>query len=219
MNVAGPRMADDMSSSATSAVGFQEGWDALLDGEGAAILLQGAAKALEPLVNPAVKRPMGMRLADAAAWFGDAVREATPAAQIVKAVTGLEALVMTDEHDDIANTLCARAAAIAYHPQEKKSFPALESELREAYDKRSRLAHGSLSPFDPEVDEYAPACLHLTEQVICAGLELFESQGLMENQTTTKELGRGFDKLVEWVKVHSANRDAEELTSDPGVSA
>jgi hypothetical protein len=223
MYVAGPRMADDrraclildssgelhvsVSSSATSAVGFQEGWDTLLKDEGAAFALRGAAKALESFVNPAIKRPMGMRLADAAAWFGDAVREASPAAQIVKGVTGLEALVMTDEQKEIASTLSARAAAIAYHPQENKSFLALESELGEAYDKRSQLVHGSLSPFDPEVDEYAPACLHLVEQVICAGLILFESQGLLETPATTKELGRGFDKIVEWAKAHSANRD------------
>jgi hypothetical protein len=222
MNVAGPRLerdrrarftldADNMldvscSSSATSAVGFTDGWGAFLEGETMALLLRGSAKALESLVNPAVQRPLGMRLVDSAAWFGDAVREPSPAAQIVKAVTALEALVMTGEHDDIISLLSARSAAIAYHPIGEKTFTSLEEELRKAYDMRSRLTHGSLSPFDPEVEAYAAVCLHLGEQVICAGLELFESQGLIDTPRTTKELGRAFDQLVVRVKAHSAAR-------------
>jgi Apea-like HEPN len=222
MNVAGPRLerdrracftidADNLldvscSSRATSAVGFADGWGAFLEGETMALLLRGSAKALEPLVNPAVQRPLGMRLVDGAAWFGDAVRESSPAAQIVKAVTGLEALVMTGEHEDITSLLSARSAAVAYQPMGEKTFTSLEEDLREAYDMRSRLAHGSLSPFDPEVQTYAEVCLHQAEQVICGGLELFESHGLIDTPRTVKELGRAFDQLVVWAKAHSAAR-------------
>jgi hypothetical protein len=226
MNIAGPRLDRDRrarltldaantldvscSSSATSAVGFNDEWGALLQGETMALLLRGAAKALEPLVDPTVQRPLGMRLVDAAAWFGDAVREPSSASQIIKAATGLEALVMTGEHDDITSLLSARAAAVAYHPLGEKTFADFEGDFRHAYDMRSRLTHGSLSPFDPEVEAYAPVCLRLAEQAICAGLELFESQGLIDNPRTTRELGRAFDQLVAWATAHSAERGSPD---------
>ena len=170
------------------------------------ILLRGAAKALEPLVDPSVQRPLGMRLVDAAAWFGDAVREPSPAAQIIKSVTGLEALVMTGEREEITALLAARAAAVAYHPALDKTFEQFEASLREAYEMRSRLTHGSLSPFDPEVEDYAPLCLQLAEEVISAGLELFESHGFMDRPRTQSELSDAFDALVSWVQAHSAAR-------------
>jgi hypothetical protein len=127
---------------------------------------------------------------------GDAAREPSPAAQIIKAVTGLEALVMTGEHEEISARLAARAAAVAYHPALGKTFTEFEKDLAEAYDIRSCLTHGSLSPFDPEVEDYAPVCLHLTETVICGGLELFEAHGFIDNPRTLKELGHVFDQLV-----------------------
>jgi hypothetical protein len=222
MHVAGPRLDQDRrarlsldaanklhvtcSSSATSAVGFLDGWGEHLEGETMAILLRGAAKALEPLADPSIQRPMGSRLVDAAAWFGDAVREPSTAAQIITAVTGLEALVMTGEHEDITDLLSSRAAAVAYHPCGEKTFAELEAELRRAYAMRSRLTHGSLSPFDPEVEAFAPACLRLAEEVICAGLELFETEGLIDNPRTSRELAHGFDQLVERASAHSAAR-------------
>jgi hypothetical protein len=77
MNDAG-RIDIFCSSSAASAVGFSNGWGRLLEGESMEVLLSGAGKSLEPLVNPAVRRPLGTRLTDAVGWFGDAVREEAP---------------------------------------------------------------------------------------------------------------------------------------------
>jgi Apea-like HEPN len=212
MDIGGPRLETDRrahmsldpkhglyvscSSASTSAVGFQDDWGKFLEGEDMAVLLRAANKALETVVNPAIKRTLGSRLLDSAAWFGDAVREASPAAQIIKAVTGLERLVMTSEHEDIKKTVSQRGAAIRYHPADPKTFEELESELAEAYVMRSRLAHGSLSPFDPEVAAFAPACLHRIEQVICWGLGLFESQGLFDRELTNRQLAEGFDGLI-----------------------
>nr|WP_249163277.1 HEPN domain-containing protein [Bradyrhizobium diazoefficiens] len=169
-----------------------------------AVLLRAANKALETVVNPAIKRTLGSRLLDSAAWFGDAVREASPAAQIIKAVTALERLVMTSEHDDIKKTVSQRCAAIRYEPGDTKTFEELESELAEAYVMRSRLAHGSLSPFDPEVAAFAPACLQRIEQVICWGLALFESHGLFDRELTNRQLAEGFDGLISFAQKHDA---------------
>ena len=66
------------SWSASSAVGFHEGWDALLERETAPLLISAAGKAIEPITNPAIKRPLATRLTDAVGWFGDAVRRNLP---------------------------------------------------------------------------------------------------------------------------------------------
>jgi hypothetical protein len=220
MEIGGPRLETDRrahmsldpkyrlyvscSSASTSAVGFPDDWQRFLEGEDMAVLLRGAQKALEAIVNPAIKRPVGTRLLDSAAWFGEAVREESPAAQIIKAVTALERLVLTSEHEEIKKTVSQRGAAIRYHPADSKTFEELESELAEAYVMRSRLAHGSLSPFDPEVAAFAPVCLNRIEQVICWGLGLFESQGLFERDLTTRQLAEGFEGLIAFAQ----NRDA-----------
>ncbi len=206
MNDAG-RIDISCSSSAASAVGFSNGWGRLLEGESMEVLLSGAGKSLEPLVNPAVRRPLGTRLTDAVGWFGDAVREEAPAAQIVKAVTALETLVMTDEHEEIASLLSARAAALCYDPQQEKTFEELNAMMLHAYDMRSRLAHGSLSPLDAEVAAYTPECLHWAERVICGGLGLLESHGLLDRTLTRKQLAEGMT-FVEWAKSDSAARGA-----------
>jgi hypothetical protein len=169
-----------------------------------AVLLLGANKALETVVNPAIKRTLGSRLLDSAAWFGDAVREASPAAQIIKAVTALERLVLTSEHEDIKKTVSQRGAAIRCDPADTKTFEELESELAEAYVMRSRFAHGSLSPFDPEVAAFAPACLHRIEQVICWGFGLLESHGLFDRELTNRQLAEGLDRRISFAQ----NRDA-----------
>jgi hypothetical protein len=212
MDIAGPRLESDRrahmsldpqhgllvssSTASTSAVGFPDDWETFLEGEDMALLLRGAQKALETVVNPATKRQLGTRLLDSAAWFGEAVREQSPAAQIIKAVTALEALVLISEHEDIKKTVSQRGAAIRFHPAENRTFAELEGELGEAYVMRSRLAHGSLSPFDSEVAAFAPVCLNRVELVICWGMGLFESEGLFDRDLTNRQLAEGFDSMI-----------------------
>lgn len=141
---------------------------------------------------------------DSAAWFGDAVREEFPGAQIITAVTVLERLVLTSEHEEIKKTVSQRGAAIRYDPSDTKTFEELEGELAEAYVMRSRLAHGSLSPFDPEVAAFAPACLHRIEQVICWGLSLFESHGLFDRELTNRQLAEGLDRRISFAQERDA---------------
>ncbi|WFU31472.1 HEPN domain-containing protein [Bradyrhizobium brasilense] len=220
MDIGGPRLQTDRrahmsldpkhrlyiscSSAATSAVGFEDDWGKFLEGEDIAVLLRAANKALETVVNPTIKRTLGSRLLDSAAWFGDAVREESSAAQIIKAVTALERLVLTSEHEDIKKTVSQRSAAIRYDPTGTKSFEELERDLAEAYVMRSRLAHGSLSPFDPEVRTFAPVCLERIEQVICCGLGLFESYGLFDRELTNRQMADGFDGLVSFAQKRDA---------------
>jgi hypothetical protein len=224
MSVGGPRMAEDRrahlhldakgalqvscSSSVTSEVGFKDNWFESLNRPDIEFFLRAAGKAIEPLVNPAIDRPLGMRFVDAAAWFGQAAREMSDAGRIVKAVSALERLVMTDEHEDVAELLSQRAAAVCYDPEREELFDDSALKLKRAYDLRSRLVHGSISPFAPEVKDLAPVTMHLIERVLCGGLGFFESQSLLDHSCTNAQLAVGFSRLIEWAKTHSASRSA-----------
>ncbi|WP_316187415.1 MULTISPECIES: HEPN domain-containing protein [unclassified Bradyrhizobium] len=207
------------SWSATSAVGFHEGWEDLLQKETAPLLISAAGKALEPIRDPAVKRPLATRLTDAVGWFGDAVREESAAAQIVKAVTALEALVMTDEREEIAAEVSARATALCFDPERDSTFEEVNTEMSHAYDIRSRLAHGSLSPFDAEVTQYAPQCLYWAERAIGGALVLFESYGLLDRDLSRNQLKEGMARLIEAAKQLSGEKSKpSEDTKNGGRS-
>ena len=162
-----------------------------------------------------MKRPLATRLTDAVGWFGDAVREESPAAQVVKAVTALEALVMTGEREEIAAEVSARAAALCFDPERDSTFEEVNEEMSHAYDMRSRLAHGSLSPFDAEVTQYAPQCLYWAERAVGGALVLFESYGLLDRDLSRKQLKEGMTRLIEAAKQLSDEKSkASEHTQD-----
>jgi hypothetical protein len=71
---------------------------------------------------------------------------------------------------------------------------------------RSRLAHGSLSPFHAEVTQYAPQCLYWAERTIGGALVLFESHGLLDRDLTRKQLKEGMARLIEAAKQLSAEK-------------
>jgi hypothetical protein len=189
-----------ISQSATAAVGFQDGWGEFLKRSDISYLMEAAAKVIEPIADPAVNRPLGLRISDAAAWFGLAVREEAAASRIVKAVTALERLVMTDGDNDKSDTLSQRCAAMLYDYGGDLDFDENVVKLKKAYDLRSRLVHGSLSPFDPDVRQGVHACLDICERVLCAGLAFFHGNGLFERAISNNKLAVGFGKLVEAVK-------------------
>ena len=233
MAVAGPRMADDQrahfyldaegslqvshSFGSTSAVGFPDGWGHFLESEHIAFVLRTMTAAIEPIVDPSIDRPIAMRLVDAASWFGQAVREASDAARIVKAVTALERLVMTDEQEDIQDRLCQRAAAISYDPTMEGSFDELTIRLRTAYGLRSRLAHGSLSPFDPEVTDQVTTVVLTAERAIRGGLSFFAEQGLLHHSCTRAELAKAFEQVIAGARnlVSGRRPSSRTVTSDP----
>jgi Apea-like HEPN len=224
MSVGGSRMAEDRrahlyldadgalqvstSSNATSEVGFKDDWSGLLDRPDIAFFLRAAGKAIEPLTNPAIDRPLGMRFVDAAAWFGQAAREMSDAGRIVKAVSALERLVMTGKCDDIAELLSQRAAAVCYDPERIELFGDTVAKVKKAYDLRSELVHGSISPFAAKVKDSAPVTMHLIERALCGGLGFFESELLLDRCCTNAQLAAGFSRLLEWARTHSAGRSA-----------
>jgi hypothetical protein len=184
MGVGGPRLADDRrahlhldqsgvldvscSSNSTSAVGFRDGWEKMLNRGDIIFLLGAASKAIEPIADPSVRRPLGIRFADAAAWYGDAVRDQSRAARIVKASNALEHLVMTGKTKgrNIKTPLSERAAALCCDFDAGETFDEIAGQFVKLYEFRNGLVHGSLSPFDPVVEESCPIFMHMAQRAL-----------------------------------------------------
>jgi hypothetical protein len=216
MVVGGPRLADDhrahlylnedgyldvsCSSSATSALGFKDGWDKFFERDDFAILLRAASKAIAPLVNPSIRQPLGVRFVDATSWFGDAAREQSYAAGVVKASNALEHLLATGERHGITKRLSERAAALCFDPERDENFAEVVEKFVKLYSLRSDLVHGSLSPFDPEVEQRCGLVLELAQRALCSALGFFESRGLLDRAVTNVELSVEFNCLVDLAK-------------------
>src|SRR5205085_2396212 len=82
-------------------VGFKDDWLTMFDNPEGQLTLELLGIALEAAVDPQMERPLSDRFLDAAHWFGEAVRESSPAAKVIKYVTALERMFMTDERDNI----------------------------------------------------------------------------------------------------------------------
>lgn len=181
---------------ATSPVSLSE-LGKLLTNPEVAFLLEGGGQAIEAVVDPTLDRPLSRRLIDAASWYGQAVREEFEAARIVKAMTALERLLMTADVDDIASTLGDRGAALAWHPTSRFDFAGWKGRIKKAYDIRSQLVHGSLSPFDPEVGLRSSWCVWLSEEVLQAACGTFRAISGFDRHVLDSDLSAWFGQLVE----------------------
>lgn len=188
------------SVGSTSAVGFEEGWSRMLADPEALILVAAAARALEAITDPVTDRPLGLRFINAASWHGQAVREADPAASIVKSVTALEHLVTTGKVEDTTKIVSERCAALKFDVSDDLGFEEVVERMRDIYDLRSRLVHGTLSPFDTEVRERRAEVLASTEAILANGLALLDRDGLFDQRVTGRQLSEGMDRLVAWAR-------------------
>jgi transcriptional regulator with XRE-family HTH domain len=235
MAVGGSRLSGDMqarmyldasgkfdistSSRATSAVGFPDDWNGFLQREDVSYFLESAGKAIAPITDPTIDRPVGNRLVESAAWFGDAVREKSDAARVAKAVNALERLVIYDEERGITNLISKRGAALCYAQVGEESYGHIAESVRDAYIFRSKLVHGSLSPFDLEVKERAPSILNLVQRVLSAGFVFANEQGLLERSCTNEEIRHVLDNLVEWVQAQDRSSQGKIQPSERPHSA
>lgn len=204
------RLEVNNSSSATSPVGLSDGWDNAFNHPDLAAVCSAAAKTIQFFTDPSVQAMINIRIIDVISWFGQAVRELSDAGRIIKSVAALERLVMTSEKEDITEILCERAAAIWYAVYAGESFSDRVEKLKRAYNLRSKLAHGDLSPFAAEVKESASDCLKLAEEIIRAAIVFFEEHGAFETNLTKKDLAQMYKQLINSSKNRERNnQDAE----------
>lgn len=225
MAIGGPRLPDDRrahlhqdeqgqleitcSSNVTSEVGFGDSFGRFFARADVTFLIGAASKAIQAIVHPRIQRPVGLRLLDAFSWFGDAARESSDAARIVKATNALERLLATRERAaaaSVTKTFSRRGAAISYEGPLGESFDALCRQFRAAYEIRSALAHGSMSPFAPEVKENTASFMLLVRRALCCALGLFEQRGFLDRPGADAALPPWLDQLAD----HTETVDATQ---------
>ncbi|WP_215755527.1 HEPN domain-containing protein [Acetobacter sp. P5B1] len=183
-------------------VTFPNDWAAVFERPDYRYILNLFGVALETAIDPRLCRPLSERFLDSALWFGEAVRERSPAARVIKYVTALERLVMTDEKNDITFQVATRVSAICFDPDDPESLGQLRQEAQRAYSLRSKLVHGSLSPKSDEVMDGVRLGAKLCELALINTLAIFGVQGLRADKLTRSEIISCFQRVVE-----QANRD------------
>jgi hypothetical protein len=192
---------DDLSFSASyggpGEVGFNDDWIGLLDNPDGRELLELCGVALEAAVDVSIERPLSDRFLDSVHWFGEAVRERSPAAKVIKYVTALERMFMTDERDNIADTVSQRIATFCSDPAVSGDFERIAAQARRVYDLRSKLAHGSMSPKDDAVYDGVRIGAQLGRDALLSGLTAFRSDGLRQEAVRSKQIAQWFQSWVE----------------------
>lgn len=168
----------------------------ILPDKNIAFLLESGGKAIEPIVDTSLDWPVSNRLVEAASWYGEAVREEFDAARIVKAMTALEHLLITDRKNMKTATVSERGAALASYPHDKSEFINWKKRLRAAYELRSDIIHGSLSPFDPMIHHRAGQCVWASGEVLKAALGAFHASNGLHQKVTKQKLSTWYDELV-----------------------
>jgi hypothetical protein len=173
-----------------------------------ALLLCGVA--LESTLDPSFRRPLSTRFLDAALWFGEAVRETSTAAKVVKYATALERMLMTDEQDDITGLMSQRVAALCCEDP-NESFTNWQADARKLYSLRSKLVHGSLSPHSAAVLEGVSLGAKIGEAALLHTLLAFGEAGLKDESASRKRLAHWFNSVVSRVLSDRSDTASTEL--------
>jgi|GEM_PF-972125 len=210
-----------LSFQGSGQVNFPNGWSERLVNPDMARVLELCGVALEAAVDPDLDRPLSRRLLDAAQWFGEAARDESPSTRVVKYVTALERMLMTEEHDDITTTVSLRLASLCAVLGDPDDFERWRLNSRDTYDLRSRLVHGSLSPGAAAVRAGVGKAARLSESGILFALSNFGEDGLRADKISTVRIAKWFDGLVAWSLEHLAalNVPSIPVTEAPAENA
>lgn len=168
------------------------GWWAHLKREIGLDIIRSAGVALKLENAGPTYSALSTRFLDAAAWYGEAVRDPGPSARLIKYVTALERLLITKKVRGISRVLGERAAALAI----PYDFKQVADDIEEIYGYRSALLHGSRSPFDRNWGSLLRKCESLTRLVILRFLGPIGSNGLLDETATDEKLDQFYGRLV-----------------------
>lgn len=185
-----------LSSSSIGQVNFESGWSDQLASSEFLHLIDLFGVALEAAVDPNLDRPLSRRFLDAAQWFGEASRDKSPSTRVVKYITALERMVMTEEKNDISRLVSDRVSAFCFDKLEDREL--WREKVKKTYDLRSKLVHGNISPRSDEVWQGVDVGAQLCEITLLGVLNEFGAEGLKKDKFTSKRLGKWFDTVTTW---------------------
>jgi len=217
MTISGGQMSLTASLGGKGQVGFPEGWSAAWDRDDFRELRSLCALAMDTELNPSIRRPISRRFLDAAHWFGEAVREKSSATKIIKYVTALECMVMTDETDDTTRLLCERIAVLCFDPSIRGDRATWHERARVAYGLRSGIVHGSISPTDTRAMRGLRDCSQLAEATLRSAIQTLGEEALLADQASNNKLDLWFQNQIQIAEALEAQRFPPESVARPST--
>lgn len=159
----------------------EEGWYEHVK-ENTSWALQAAGSAVEAYLQPRkVKSQHRDRWLGALHWYGQAVSEREPSAQLVKYVAALERLTVLEETgtvdeegtQDVTDVVTRRTALLASETGDRAEVMTLRENARTLYRWRSNLMHGRSSPLTKELLEVMHLAHRMTQQAMFAALAIY----------------------------------------------
>lgn len=181
---------------------YQDGWSEMLSEPRVLYWKNLFDAVLEVTIDPELDRPISRRFIDAAQWFGEATRDNSYATKTVKYVTALERLLMTDEKDDISLIVSQRVAALCFSAEVGRDEWIRRA--KDAYDLRSRLVHGSISPASLELEEGAINAAQIAEAALTRAIEAFGVEDLRHGGLRSDQLAKWFGEYMKWADKEEA---------------
>jgi hypothetical protein len=202
-----PRQTANLTHEADGALHISIGWgakDAMVGPgwfnaitEPDSFYFKAAGTALYACIDPEQSSDLNQRFLDALTWYGQAIWEQMPSAQIIKYVAALERLTVTKKVDDLTKTVSRRTATLLNHGGSKEDFDRSYEKAKKIYDFRSGLMHGSLSPFDKKLMAIAPLAERIARDTLLRSLDLFVSlqYELQNSRPTRLDLEKKYQSL------------------------
>lgn len=191
-----PRLSTSIGWNSPS---FGQDWLTTITSQGADRLIRKMGIAIQYGADISSPSPLGQRFLDAAAWYGEALRDYFPASRLVKYVTAIERILTTKNEKNLSETIAARGAAILMAGG-VGTFAKDRERLKHVYDMRSRIVHGSLSPNDRGLLKTLQDAESLSRQIILSSLPFFGAEHLKKRKYSRKSLDSNYANLVIWAK-------------------
>lgn len=169
---------------------FQSDWVCQLDAMGFNPFINSIGEILKNAYFHDEKTPLGQRILNSLRWYGDAAREKSAGARIVKFATTIEVMVMTSSSQAKKKTFAHRGTALIEGIESKNTKP-LRKHFERLYDYRSDILHGRVSYHEPSWTK-AREAERLCRNAIFGAIQLYTAIGLKNDE----KLSDAFDAIV-----------------------
>lgn len=155
--------------------------------------LEAAGSALEGYLKPDVISDHRDRWLGALNWYGQAVSERLPSAQLIKYVAALERLTVTEETETdkdkvkVTDVVTRRTALLSVESYDAAVLSDAWKDARKLYGWRSDLMHGRSSPLKKEFFSVIPLAHRRVQQALFGALALYVDLE-MTGKRTSKDL-------------------------------